>query len=94
MSIFWKKTDWLNANTDEVTLKLNLSQIQVLPKAREATLAPASYCEPTFTGGTCCTQLYAKKTLVVELSFNVLLFPLYTGTKMGSKSDIHVHVAT
>ena len=34
-------------NTSEVTLESNLSRLQCHPNARDATLVPALYCEPT-----------------------------------------------
>ena len=37
---------WMLANTGDATLELNLSQLQCYPDARDATLVPASCCEP------------------------------------------------
>ena len=39
---------WTLTNTGEVTLELNLSRLQCHPNARDATLVPALYCEPTY----------------------------------------------
>ena len=49
-SNFWENlTSWMLTNTGEVTFELNLSQLQCHPYTRDGTLAPASYCEPTFS---------------------------------------------
>ena len=40
---------WMLTNADKVMLKLNLWQLQCDPDTCDATLAPASYCEPTFS---------------------------------------------
>ena len=39
---------WMLANAGEVTLKLNLSQLQYHTDAYHTMLVPASYCEPAF----------------------------------------------
>ena len=44
---FWEKLiGWMLTNAGEETPKLILSQLQFHPDACDATLAPASYCEP------------------------------------------------
>ena len=39
---------WMLANAGDATMKKKLSLFQCCLDARDATLAPASYCEPSF----------------------------------------------
>ena len=39
---------WMLTNTGEVTLELNLSQLQHHANVHDTMLVPASYCEPVF----------------------------------------------
>ena len=39
---------WMLANTGDATMEKKLSLFQCCPDAHDATLTPASYCEPSF----------------------------------------------